>query len=272
MVSIEKTNPSLRESAAEFLSKLSPEDKEASQPEINKFVRWYGSERPFSALTAPEIASFAEKLSLTDTDYSSKLDNVRAFLAYAKKKGWTATNLSTHLKAKKTRAALKITSQRIKRNQREQVSLSKQKYEEVKAELVALKEKSRELIDDIRRAAADKDFRENAPLAAAREQRGYVEGRIKELEETMKLAVIIDENREPTIKTTVGDSVILCDLTSNEEVCYMIVDRREVDPSKGKISIASPLGKALIGKRSGDSIEIIAPVGKLLYLLKSIKR
>ena len=125
---------------------------------------------------------------------------------------------------------------------------------------------------DIQVAAADKDFRENAPLHAAREERGHVEGRIKELEGTLKAATIIDENKEPTVKSVVGDSLVLTDLATGEECCYRIVDPREVNPSKGKISIASPLGKALLGKQDGQEIEIIAPVGKLRYRIIRIER
>lgn len=259
---------SLGESAVQFLGGLSPRERETSQPEVYKFVRWYGWERPLATLTAPEVASYAEQLSLSDTDYARKLELIRAFLAYAKKEGWSRTNLASHLKTKKAKAGPPVAG----RSLREAISLTRQRYEELEAELADLKGKRHELIDEIRRAAADKDFRENAPLAAAREQRGHVEGRIRELEETLKLATIIEEKREPAFKTGVGDSIILSDLSSGEEVRYMIVDPREVDPSRGKISIASPLGRALLGRRDGEVIEISVPVGKLRYRIQRVER
>src|SRR4030067_3641992 len=104
---------------------------------------------------------------------------------------------------------------------------------------------------EIQTHPADKDFRQNAPLHAAREERGHVEGRIKELEESLKAATIIGEKKEPTHKSVVGDHIVLSDLASGQELRYMIVDPREVDPARGKISIASPLGKALLGRRGG---------------------
>ncbi len=268
-MSNDKSGLGLGESAAQFLAKLSSAEREISQPEVYRFVRWYGSEKPLAGLTAPEVASYAEQLSQSDTDYAKKLELIRAFLAYARKQGWSLTNLAAHLKTKKGKSGPQVAG---RRGQREAVSLTRQKHEELKTELAGLKVKSRELIEDIRRAAADKDFRENAPLAAAREQRGHVEGRIKELEETMKMVTIIGEKREPTLKTSVGDTVLVSDLESGEEVRYMIVDPREVDPSKGKISMASPLGKGLIGRSHGDVVEISAPAGKLRYQLKSIER
>jgi transcription elongation factor GreA len=269
MANSDNQSASLGEAAIQFLAKLSPQEREASQPEVYKFVRWYGWERPFVRLTAPEVASYAEQLSLSDTDYTKKLELIRAFLAYAKKEGWSRTNLATHLKTKKAKAGPPVAT---RRSLPESVSLTRQRYDELEAELADLNSKRHVLIDEIKRAAADKDFRENAPLAAAREQRGHVEGRIKELEETLKAATIIGDKREPALKTGVGDRIVLSDLASGEELRYMIVDPREVDPSRGKISIASPLGKALIGRSDGEVVEITAPAGKLRYQIKWVER
>ena len=142
----------------------------------------------------------------------------------------------------------------------------------METELAELRGKRSQAIDEIRRAAADKDFRENAPLDIAREERGYLEGRIKELEGTLKSATIIDEERRVTIKASIGDNVLLCDVASDEELRYMIVSPREADPIKGKISSASPIGKAMVGRIEDDVIEVTAPVGKLLYRIKKIER
>lgn len=268
MVNSSDGAPSLGEAATRFLAKLSTEKREASQPEVYKFARWYGWERPFNQLSPPHVASYAEQLSLSDTEYPKKLELVRAFLAFAKKSGWSRTNLATHLKTRRAKTA-PVASGRVIT---EAAALTQQRYDELKLELETLKQRSRDLIVAIQRAAADKDFRENAPLQAAREERGYVEGRIKELDDTLKNATIIEDKRESSIKASVGDSVILCDLSSEEEMCYTIVDPREVDPSRGKISMASPIGKALIGRKDGDIVEITAPAGKLKYQIKGIER
>ena len=267
MVSGRSQNPGLGEAAGRFLTKLSPQEREASQQEVYRFVRWYGWERPFAGLTAPEVANYAERLSLSDTDYAKKLELIRAFLAYAKKEGWSRTNMASHLKTKKAKAVPQAAGRALP-----DVSLTRQRYDELEAELADLKSRSHELIDEIRRAAADKDFRENAPLAAAREERGHVEGRIRELEEILKAATIIDEKREPALKTGIGDRIAVVDLASGDELHYIIVDPREVDPTKGKISIASPLGKALIGRNDGEVIEIAVPAGKLRYQIKRVER
>jgi len=260
-------SPGLGEAAGQFLAKLSTQERAASQPEVYKFVRFYGWDRPLDRLTAPEVASYAEQLSLSDTDYAKKLELIRAFLAYAKKEGWSRTNMASHLKTRKAKAVPQAAGRALP-----DVSLSRERYDELEAELADLKSRSHELIDAIRLAAADKDFRENAPLAAAREERGHVEGRIRELEDILKATTIIDEKREIALKTGIGDRIVIIDLTSGDELRYIIVDPREVDPTKGKISIASPLGKALIGRNDGEVVEITVPAGKLRYQIKRVER
>ena len=263
-----RQSPSLSEAASRFLANLSPEERGTSQQEIYRFIRWYGGERPLAGLTAPEIANYAEQLSLSDTDYVRKLELLRTFLIYAKKAGWSKSNLAIHLKGRKGKARFQTSSRRgLPRT----IALTQQGYAELEAELAVLKGKRPQAIDEMRRAAADKDFRENAPLEAAREQRGHLEGRIRELEETLKSAIVIDEKPKATLKVGLGNSVVLRDLDSGEELRYTLVSPREVDPTKGKISIASPIGKAIIGHGQGEVIEVTAPAGKLHYQIKLIE-
>jgi transcription elongation factor GreA len=260
-------NPSLSEAATRFLASLPPGEKGVSQQEVHRFIRWYGEGRTLAELTASEIASYAERLSLSDTDYIKKLESIHAFLVYAKDEGWSKRNLSSHLKAKKRKAKLQSS---FRRGSSETISLTQQGYAALEAELAALKNKRSNVIDEVRRAAADKDFRENAPLHAAREQQGHLEGRIKELEKALKSVIVFDKKRKDPLKISVGDSTILRDLASGGKLHYTIVHSREADPTKGKISSASPIGKAILGRGQGEVIEVIAPVGKLHYQIEQI--
>lgn len=259
---------SLGDAASYFLSRLPVEEKGASQQEVSRFTRWFGRERALAGLTAAEVANYAERLSTSDTDYMRKLELVRAFLAYAKKEGWSKTNLAVHLKARKGKARPRLSS---RRETREDIVLTRQRYAELEAELITLEHQRGEAIEEIRRAAADKDFRENVPLEAARERRGHLEGRIRELEEVLKSASIIDEQEKTAYKAGVGNIVVLQDLESGEEINYTLVDPREVNPSMGKISSVSPIGKAIVGRGEGDMVEIDVPAGKLRYQIKQIR-
>ncbi len=259
----------LGEAAGRFVTGLPTEESATSQQEIYKFVRWYGWERAFAELTASEVANYAERLSQSDTDYLRKLELIRNFLVYAKKAGWSKGNLAVHLKARKGKTRVRSSS---RQGALKPVSLTQQGYDELQAELKTLRNKRFQAIDEMRRAAADKDFSENAPLDAAKEQRGQLEGRIRELEETLNSAVIIGDSRENTRKASIGDSIVLQDTVSGEEFRYMLVSPQEVDTSRGKISGASPIGQAAMGKSQGETIEVVVPAGRLCYLIKQVER
>ena len=259
----------LGEAASRFLADLSDAEKGTCQQEINRFVRWFRLDRPLAGVTAAEIANYAEKLSVSDTDYMRKLELVRGFLVYAKKKGWSHTNLGVHLKSKKGKRRPGSSAGQAAS---EPTALTRQGYADLEAELAGLKEKRLVAIDEIRRAAADKDFRENVPLQAAREQRGLLEGRIMEAEEALKSAVIIDGKAKNGRKVNIGDSVVLRDLDFDHEVCYMVVSPREVDAAKGRISGASPIGRAIVDKSEGETVEVAAPAGKRRYQIVRVER
>jgi transcription elongation factor GreA len=260
-------NPTLGEAASSFLASLTAEEGEQSQQAVYGFVRWYGAKRPLAQLTAHEVENYAERLPSAQANYSKNIEQLKAFLTYAKKRGWSQTNLATHHKARKTKARLPSPARR-----RPNTPLTRQGYNELEAELAKLRNRRLEVIEEMRKAAADKDFRENAPLDAAREERGHIEGRIRELEETLKTAIIIDEKQKAGLKVSVGDSIILFDPDSGEELRYTIVSPREVDPTRGRISSNSPIGKAIIGRAQGETVEITAPLGKLRYQIKQIER
>ncbi len=252
----------LGEAAEQFLGGLATEKRAAGQQEVLRFVRWFGADQTFDRLAPPQIGNYAENLSQADADFVGKLVVIRTFLAWAKKTGLSRTNLATHLKARQVRAG---SARKERRREHEPITLTKQGHDELRAELAELIGKRPALIEDIRRAAADKDFKENAPLAAAREQRGHLEGRVKELEEILASAVLLDETRTRSQVVAVGDSVVLEDEASGGEVRYTIVSPTEVDAANGKISGASPIGRAIIGKTVGDRVEVAAPAGARHY-------
>ncbi|MFH1381569.1 MAG: transcription elongation factor GreA [Chloroflexota bacterium] len=265
----EDQNLSLNEAASRFLASLPLGESEKSRQEVQKFARWFGAKRTIFELAPAEVGNYAEKLSLSDTDYMSKLEILRTFLTYAKKKRWTATNLATHLKTKKGKGR---TSPATKQRSVETIVLTQEGFQELKAELDSLHIKRREVITEMTRAAADKDFRENAPLHAAREQKGHIEGRIMELEETLKSSVVVTEKERSALSVEIGDQVVLRDLTSGQEMHYTLVSSTEADPFAGKISSVSPIGKAIVGQKQGTVVEVIAPAGKLRCQIEEVKR
>ena len=262
------SNYSLGEAATQFLLTLSSEERLRAQQEVYKFVRWYGEKRPLSGLAIPEVANYAEQITSSTTEVVEKLGTIKTFLAYAHKQGLTKTNLAVHLKSKK--APTKSASLSKRRSHRK-VLLTSQGYAHLKTELDTLKNKRPRIAEEIQKAASDKDFRENAPLEAAREHLGQVEGRIQELESTLKLADLLDEQQSTDTEITLGDTVVLRDLASSEQVKYTLVDASEANALKGKISIVSPMGQALLGRTQGQNVEVKAPAGILHYQIEDIQ-
>lgn len=249
----------LMEAARQYLAGLPSDQRIAQQAEVERFVRWCGADRTFDGLRGQEIANYADTLTGTLTDASHRADAVKSFLAFAKKAGFTSTNLSVHLRLRKT-SLLRATP----RATMKEVQLSEQEHGALSAELEGLKARRPRIIQDIQRAMADKDFRENAPLDAARQQQSHVEGRIRTIEGILASAVIVkDERLAGSQLVDIGSTVHVRNLSSGTELSYTLVRPGEVSPAEGRISFQSPVGKALLEHRSGDEVEVETPSGTL---------
>ncbi|WP_200893911.1 MULTISPECIES: transcription elongation factor GreA [unclassified Xanthomonas] len=129
-----------------------------------------------------------------------------------------------------------------------------------------------EIITAIAEARAHGDLKENAEYHAAREQQGFIEGRIKQLESELSHAEVIDISKLAVgSKVVFGATVTLADVETDEEKRYQLVGDLEADIKLGLIAISSPLARALIGKMEGDSVGIDAPAGHREYEIVSVQ-
>ena len=270
-----QNNISLGELAARFLAGLAPEAREVSQQEVSRFTRWYGWDKPINQMAVPEVGNYAERVASTGVDVAKVLEPVRAFLTYVKKEGLTAANLGVHLRVKKaaprskSRAKIKWTAKAATRKT-STASLSSQGFAELQAELDKLRKERPHIADELRLAAADKDFRENAPLDAMREYQGQTESRIRDLEAILESAVVVEHNKG-ALEVELGSVIQLRDLASGEDLHYSLVDPTEANLAQGKLSVASPVGQALLGKEPGQVVEVAAPVGTFRYQIVGIE-
>lgn len=146
-------------------------------------------------------------------------------------------------------------------------------YDELIAELNYLKNTRRaEVIHDIEVARGFGDLSENAEYDEARTEQARVETRIKELDDKVANAVIIDESSIDTNIISVGSTVTVYDKDMDEEAEYSIVGSNEVNPSSNRISDLSPVGKALIGKHAGDVVNVDAPGGSFELEIRHVVR
>ena len=151
--------------------------------------------------------------------------------------------------------------------------LTPEGLEKLKAELsVLINERRKEVIERIQEAVAHGDLSENADYAQAKEEQSFIEGRVQEIEDMIKNAEIIEVNRKHstvTIGSTVGIKVE--DKGSSTDRKYTIVGSNEANPTLGKISNESLIGKALLGRKVNEKIPVQTPAGEMTYEIKSIE-
>lgn len=140
-------------------------------------------------------------------------------------------------------------------------------------ELNHLKSEARpQVIAAIAEAREHGDLKENAEYHAAREQQGFIEGRIQEIESKLSGAQVIDVTKLPkTCKVIFGVTVSLLNLDSDASVTYRIVGEDEADIKAGRISVTSPIARALIGKEEGDVVVVKTPGGDVEYEIESVE-
>ncbi len=155
----------------------------------------------------------------------------------------------------------------------ERIYLTREGYAKLVEELEYLKNvKRKEISKALEHARQLGDLRENAEYDAAKEALALNEKRIQELEEKLSRVEIIDETKISTEAVYLGCRVRLLDLDTNEELEYTLVGAEEANPQEGLISVSSPVGKALLGHRENEIVQIQIPAGILKYKILRISR
>lgn len=144
-------------------------------------------------------------------------------------------------------------------------------YTKLKDELSHLKQVQRPAaIEAIAEARGHGDLSENAEYDAAKDRQGHIEGRIRELETKLATSEVIDISGLSGDRVMFGATVALVDLESDQEVTYQIVGVDEADLKRGRISVRSPMARALIGKRPGDDVTLVAPGGTREFEIQEV--
>ena len=127
-----------------------------------------------------------------------------------------------------------------------------------------------ELPKEILRAREHGDLSENAEYKSAKERQSYLEGRKAQLHQRLASLSLMNLDKIPNDRAAYGSRVVLYDYDTEKEISYRLVSSEESDISKGLVSITSPIGKSIVGKMVGDSIEIITPSGRKDYEMRSL--
>jgi len=132
--------------------------------------------------------------------------------------------------------------------------------------------KRKEVAERIKQAIEFGDLSENSEYENAKNEQAFIEGRILTLEKKLRHARVIDANEVPTDIVSLGSRVVLKDLDYGEELEYVIVGSLESDPNDSKISDESPVGRAILGQKTGVTVDVNVPVGIIRYQILEIKR
>jgi len=151
------------------------------------------------------------------------------------------------------------------------VMLTEEGLKKVQEELHYLKGvKRKEIAEKIRNAVAFGEIAENAEYNDAKNEQSFIEGRVLALEKIIENYELIDKEENPDC-VLLGSEVLIKDMKSKKECKYTILDYVESEPDCGKISISSPIGRALLGKKKGDLVEVRVPAGHVKYKILDIK-
>jgi transcription elongation factor GreA len=151
----------------------------------------------------------------------------------------------------------------------EKVFLTQEGYQNIKEELDTLKNKTRpNVVERLALARQQGDLSENSEYTSARDDLAFIDGRVEELEDIIKNAVVVEEKKGPKGEVCLGCKVTV--KTNGNEVVYHIVGEWEANPAQKKVSHTSPLGQALIGRKTGEEVEFEAPAGKIVFNIVKI--
>ena len=263
------------DASAHFLNALESEKARDERPEVDRFVEALGDYRIMSDITGDDVdgylrARFPDAFEEGDTDPDAELDEesaaqiepLRAFLAYASRLAFTEENLVPFLHLGEQAGGARGGAGAAAELGGRAYYVTLEGLASLEQEVATLRGRRPEIADVLRAAMADKDFRENAPLDAARDEQAHLEARIREIEDQLRRAVIIDAGAKAG-RANVGSTVTVLNLDDDRERTFHLVSPSEVDPGNGKISTESPFGAAIIDHAPGDEVTVHAPSGSL---------
>ena len=269
MTSAVSAGDALERYLQEGTAKLNGSKRRLAETQAERFVHWWGASKPIADLKPYDIESFVgNTVSGNSSDAGDRVEGLRHFLDFLNRTEYTPLNLKKEAKVPRVKGMKRSSASREETVVHQ---LTAEGHASLTKELEDLKATRGEIQQAISAAREDKDFRENAPLDAAREKQALNEARIKEIENLLKHSQIIEANGGGA-GIHIGSTIVVLNLKTEREQRFTIVHPREVNPTAGKISIESPVGKAVLGRVEGDEVEVQAPAGTMRFKIQSVDR
>jgi transcription elongation factor GreA len=261
---------SITDAARHFAHSLPPAKHQEGQ-EALRFARWFGEERNATELRPSDLENYVETFGATAPNAIARADALKSFLSFAHKQGILPERLVSHVRVRRPTARQRAIGAGGGAQALE-VRLTEAGKAALEEELQSLIAERPRIARDLHDARADGDVRENAPLDAAREAQGQMEARIRELEGMLRHAVVVEEDNggEGRDSARIGCQVVLHNIATGAELSYQLVNAAEARPGTGRLSVESPVGQALVGRRAGDEVQVTAPSGIVRFRIESI--
>jgi transcription elongation factor GreA len=260
----------LSEAMSEFVTAVAAEHRPAVARELQRFGRWFGSDRPVRTVTRLDLERYQAQQEDNGSGNSTRLEPLKDFFTFARKRKLLDEAVATALRIKRRTTNAAASGSDLERTDEPTVQLTRAGLEQLQAQLDRLDNVERPAAErELQLAAADKDFRENAPYDAAKQHLAEIHRKVSEIKATIAQGQVVETTS--ATRVGIGSTVVVADLEEDEEITYTLVGPGEIDARKGKISIQSPVGRALDLHGIGDVVEVDVPAGVVRYKILRIE-
>ncbi len=266
--SAEIVQTTLGDALQEYLALLKPAQFHEQENYVRKYVEHADPSTKPGTLTGSRVESYAEsQIRAADPNAQKRVEALKAFFQFMKKKNYTTANFGINVRVRRTGGRTGTSAVRI---EEAPVEMTADGLEALKRELTEIEGRIPDLVKSIEVARSDGDLRENAPYHAAREALAFTNDRKQRIETSLKRAVVVDRSGRDEGLAALGSQVTVTHVEKNKQVSYQLVSSREANAGQGRLSVESPVGKVLLGRRLGDEVEVETPQGRMRYRVDSV--
>lgn len=266
--SVAEPRITLGDALREYLPSLKPDLRGPADYYVTQYVKEAGEATFISDIRGSKVESYAERyIKSADPNAPERVAALKLWFQFLKKKGYAPANYGIHIRVR--RVAGRSSGPQVRLEQTP-IEMTAEGLEARKVELEELRATRPQIVHAISLAREDKDFRENAPLQAAREQLGMTDGRIKQLEADLRRAVVVESTTEDV--SAMGSVVTVTQMDTNRTSSFKLVGAREANAAEKKISVDSPVGRELLHRRVGEEVAVIVPSGTVQYRIDAISQ
>ena len=251
----------------EYLVTLKPETRRTHELYVRKYVEYIGEGFLLSALSGARVESYAEaQIRPSDPAAPERVMALKAWFQFLKKREYVTSNFGVNVRARKV--ATRASAGRAQRIDETPLEMTAEGIVTLERDLAELEIQRADLIHAIELARSDGDLRENAPYHAAREALAFADQRRRQLSNSLRRAVVaehVDDGR-----SGVGSTVNVTNLDDDRKFDYKLVSAREANAAERKISVDSPVGRQLLGRRAGDEVAVATPRGEVRFRVEAV--